>query len=132
MKTIVTLISCLIIITSFFTGCAPSDNTQITFVEPTQENHNRAIQEASDRGYAANEFAEENFIKHMKNNNQYNYTIEQTNCGFIASELPEYIVGFKYIINEKTEYYGYKINVDDNHKCVIIEEGTETANFIFS
>lgn len=132
MKSAVPFLLCLLTIPSLLTGCAQSDNAPTSSVESSQENIDSAFQEASDRGYKAKEVAEENFADYMKDNNQYNYTIEQTNWGFIASELPEYIIGFKYVIDEETKYYGYKMNVDDNYKCTIIEEGTEIADFIFS
>ena len=47
-------------------------------------------------------------------------------------ELPVYIVGYRYTNGiDDNLTYAYKISVDDNQSCNILEEGEDTAAFLF-
>lgn len=57
----------------------------------------------------------------------------KTAYGFYTSETPDsvYVVGFLYNASGASGMYGYKIAVDENEICSVLEEGAEIAGFIF-
>lgn len=90
-----------------------------------------AMQDLYERSVTAREYADdefENLLLHFDSKCE----ILETSYGFYTSESPIYVVGYKYSngINDDLTY-AYKISVDNNNTCTIMEEGEETASFLF-
>lgn len=92
------------------------------------------MQTLADRSYTAKEFADSLFTDYMATQKISNYTIEQMAYGFYTSETPDsiYVIGYLYSVNGSTEKYGYKVFVDENESCGVLEEGTSIAPFLFA
>ena len=119
---------CICLLCIVLSGCKDNNNNSIEF------EHNEVMQALSDRSYAAKTFAAPLFAEHMTSQDISDYTIEQSSYGFYTSEIPDsvYVVGYLYSVNGSMEKYGYKIVVDENENCSVLEEGVEVAEFLFS
>ena len=119
---------CICLLCIVLSGCKDNNNNSIEF------EHNEVMQALADRSYAAKTFADPLFAEHMTSQDISDYTIEQSSYGFYTSETPDsvYVVGYLYSVNGSMEKYGYKIVVDENENCSVLEEGVEVAEFLFS
>lgn len=114
----------LILLILGMTGCSVSSSNFET---------NEAVQILADRSALAKEYASPLFDEYMESQSIENYTIEQTAYGFYTSETPNsvYVVGFRYTSDDVTGMYGYKIVIDENDICSVLEESREVAAFLF-
>ncbi len=91
-----------------------------------------AMQELYNRSIVAREYADKEFNKFLEQFNS-NCEIKETSYGFYTSETPVYVVGYTYSngVNDDLTY-AYKISVNDEQVCSILEEGTDIAGFLFA
>ena len=89
-----------------------------------------AFQELYDRSLLAKEYGETCFEKQMES--FPSCQIVSSRYGFYTSDPPVYLVGFSYTVGDRSGVYAYKISVDDDLSCQILEEGTDVADFLFS
>ena len=99
--------------------------------EKADSNPDGAMQELYNRSTIARKYADkefDGFLSHFDSNCE----ILETYYGFYTSETPIYVVGYKYSIGINVDLtYAYKISVDDKQLCTILEEGEDTAGFLF-
>lgn len=99
--------------------------------EKAYSNADSTMQEFYNRSTVARKYADkefDGFLSHFDSNCE----ILETYYGFYISETPIYVVGYKYSIGINDDLtYAYKISIDDKQLCTILEEGTDTASFLF-
>lgn len=88
------------------------------------------IQTRYDKSYAAKEFADKQIETYLKKNNP-EYTVQETSYGFVASDESYYSICYKCENGKDELFYGYKISVDDQKNCNIIEEGKDVGRVLF-
>lgn len=124
-KIICIILGCMICFV--LTGCMSrlDDSTEVEAAA--------VVQVLADRSHAAKEFAIPLFTEYMQTQKIVDYTIEQISAGFETDEVNEniYMVGFLYRADGNTGKYGYKIRIDDNSICSVLDEGIEIAEFVF-
>jgi len=99
--------------------------------EKAYSNSDSTMQEFYNRSTVARKYADKEFDVFLSHFNS-NCEILETYYGFYTSETPIYVVGYKYSIGINDDLtYAYKISVDDKQLCTILEEGTDTADFLF-
>lgn len=104
-----------------FSGCSQgNDTTQQSSEEST------AAQAVYDQGVAVKAYADKAFQGFLDTMDS-DYTIVKTACGFVTDEDPYYVVRYQCNNGVNDFFYGYKIRVDENHNCTIVEEGVDTA-----
>lgn len=103
-----------------------------TAYSSNDDNSNEVIQILADKSSVAKEYATTAFKEYMVSQSIDDYKIEHTSYGFSTSDISEamYMVAFRYLVADETHQYGYKIIVDDNDICTIIDEGREIADFL--
>ena len=122
MKKIISIVLSTLLISFALTGCNNKTENNST---------DNAMQELYNRSTVAKEYADKefnNFLDHFDSECE----ILETSYGFYTSEIPVYIVGYRYTNGiDDNLTYAYKIIVDDNQSCNILEEGEDTAAFLF-
>lgn len=97
----------------------------------TNNDTDSIMQDYYNRSILAREYADETFQR-LLNQFASNIEILETAYGFYTSETTIYVVGYKYSNGINDDFtYAYKISVNDNNSCTIIEEGEEIASFLF-
>ncbi|MDO5152677.1 MAG: hypothetical protein Q4D50_04875 [Eubacteriales bacterium] len=118
----VSIILSALLISFVLTGCNSKTENDYT---------DNAMQELYNRSIVAKEFADKEF-HNLLDHFDSACEILETSYGFYTSETPVYIVGYKYTNGtDDSLTYAYKISVDDNQSCHILEEGKDTAAFLF-
>ena len=119
------ILAALLAIVLFAAGCQRT---------PTANEDNTVIQLLADKSHLAQEHAAPLFAAHMAEQGFDNYAIDRTSSGFYTSDTPDsvYVVGYIYSANGESGMYGYKIHVDENEICSVLEEGVDVARFLFS
>ena len=80
-----------------------------------------AMQEVYDRLYIASDYAEKKLVNDL---NVDRDKITKTASGFVPSEEVEYFVSFSWNDDSgKENKFGYKISVNDEHECEVLESG---------
>lgn len=83
----------------------------------------QAFQEAYDRAYTASLYAEDNLVNELGVNKD---SITKGSYGFVPGEEMEYFAAFAWNDENGNENkYGYKISVNDEYECMIIESGQD-------
>jgi len=99
--------------------------------EKVDNNSDGAMQELYNRSIIARKYADkefDGFLSHFDSNCE----ISEIYYGFYTSKTPTYVVGYKYSIGTNDDLtYAYKISVDDKQLCTTLEEGEDTADFLF-
>lgn len=89
------------------------------------------MQELYNRSVIAKEYADQEFEKFLDAFDS-DCRILETSYGFYTSEPPTYLAGYRYSNGVKDDLtYAYKISVDDEGMCKVLEEGAKTAGFLF-
>ncbi len=97
---------------------------------------------AYDISWQAKGYAEACLQTHLQEQNIHEYSIDKTAYAFVTDEVPSFLVSFVYTHGDELARYGYKFQVEDiqllkdteisNDMLILIEEGTETADFLLT
>ena len=118
-KCVLIILLSLSILTLMISGCG-SPRAK----EQTTKDESIIFQELYDRSYSAKEYADEHMDDYLQTLDS-NYSINETAYGFVSAEEPFYIVCYKCSNRINSFLYGYKIAVDSNGICSILEEGID-------
>lgn len=119
------IVSILSLMAFILSGCSHASE-----IRQNATAENSAFQELYDRSYAAKEYADKQINEFLETLNS-DYTVIETAYGFVTTEEPYYIIRYKCNSGINDLFYGYKITVDDNGNCTILDEGIDTANTLF-
>ncbi|MBQ8507073.1 MAG: hypothetical protein IJ466_06560 [Clostridia bacterium] len=91
-----------------------------------------AVQLLADNSAAARAYADPLFSRYMAGQGISDYTIEKTAYGFFTSDTPDsvYVVAYLYSVGGSADIYGYKISVDENQICVVLDEGADVGRLL--
>ena len=95
-----------------------------------EQTDNGTFQTRYDKSYAAKEFADKQIETYLKKNNP-EYTVQETSYGFVSGDESSYSICYKCENGKDTLFYGYKISVDDQKNCNIVEEGEDVGRVLF-